>query len=61
VRDFSEMCFWLRKKVRKDGYRKTARQIGVDHTTVYKICNQSVVDPRLSTLLKIDMAMEAEA
>ena len=53
-----ELRQWLIKFSITCGYRGASRIIGIDHTTIYKICNGTITDPKLSTVLKIQNMME---
>jgi hypothetical protein len=48
---------WLIDRVKKNGYRKTAREIGIDHRLVYNLCSGKTENPNLKTMKKINEAM----
>jgi hypothetical protein len=57
LQDFDVMKEWLIDRVKKNGYRKTAREIGMDHRLVYNLCSGKTENPNLKTMKKINEAM----
>lgn len=57
MRDYCVMKQWLIEKVEETSCREVGRLLGMNHSTIGKLCSGEISSPRLDTLLKIEKAM----
>ncbi|WP_319758469.1 helix-turn-helix transcriptional regulator [uncultured Sphaerochaeta sp.] len=60
MRDYSVMKQWLIERVEETSCREVGRVLGMNHSTIGKLCSGAISLPRLDTLLKIEEAMGNE-
>jgi transcriptional regulator with XRE-family HTH domain len=60
MRDYSVMKQWLIERVEETSCREVGRVLGMNHSTVGKLCSGAISSPRLDTMLKIEKAMGGE-